>query len=77
MNEIQFLVQGGAVGIAIALVVLIGKIWMDSSRHSSRVTDVVEKNATAMEALKGAIEQNTQITKETKDLIIKMNGRRQ
>lgn len=69
------LVQGGAVGISIALIALISKIWMDSSKHSEKITDVVEKNATAMESLRGAIKENTQITKETKDLMVKLNGR--
>lgn len=73
--EVETLVQGGAVGISIALIALISKIWMDSSRHSEKITDVVEKNATAMESLKGAIKENTGITRETKDLIIKMNGK--
>lgn len=71
----ETLVQGGAVGISIALIALISKIWMDSSRHSVKITDVVERNATAMESLKGAIKENTQITKETKDLMVKLNGR--
>lgn len=70
------LVQGGAVGISVALIALISKIWMDSSRHSEKITDVVEKNATAMESLKGAIKENTEITKETKEMIIKINGQR-
>lgn len=71
----ETLVQGGAVGISVALIALISKIWMDSSRHSDKITDVVERNATAMESLKGAIKENTQITKETKDLMVKLNGR--
>ena len=71
----ETLVQGGAVGISIALIALISKIWMDSSKHSEKITDVVERNATAMESLKGAIKENTEITKETKDLMVKLNGR--
>lgn len=73
---VETLVQGGGVGIAIALIILIGKIWADSSNYSERVTDVVEKNATAIQSLKGAIDENTKITKETKDLMITMNGTR-
>lgn len=73
---VETLVQGGAVGISVALIILIGKIWADSSKHTERVTDVVEKNATAIQSLKGSIEENTKITRETKDLMVKLNGLR-
>ncbi len=71
---VETLVQGGAVGIAISLVILIGKIWSDSTKHAIKMTDVVEKNASAMTFLSGAIKENTAITKETKDLMVKINN---
>ena len=70
---VETLVQGGAVGIAISLVILIGKIWSDSTKHAMKMTDVVEKNATAIVSLKESIKENTNVTRETKDLINNMN----
>lgn len=71
---VETLVQGGGVGIAIALIILIGKIWADSSKHTERVTDVVEKNATVIQSLKSSIEENTKVTRETKELMVTING---
>ncbi|QQG43382.1 MAG: hypothetical protein HYW45_04295 [Candidatus Daviesbacteria bacterium] len=70
---VETLVQGGAVGISISLVILIGKIWSDSTKHAMKMTDVVEKNATAIVSLKESIKENTNVTRETKDLINNMN----
>ena len=72
---VETLVQGGAVGISISLVILIGKIWSDSTKHALKMTDVVEKNATAIVSLKESIRENTQVTRETKEMINNMNGR--
>lgn len=72
---IETLIQGGAVGISISLIALVSKIWLDTTKHTNRVIDVVEKNATAIASLKGAIRENTQITRETKEMINHINGR--
>lgn len=72
---VETIIQGGAVGISVALIGLVWKVWSSSDKHVMRMTDVVEKNASAMESLKGAIKENTGVTRETKDLMVKINGR--
>lgn len=73
---VETIIQGGAVGISVALIGLVWKVWSSSDKHVERMTDVVEKNASAMESLRGAIKENTEITKETKEMIIKINGKK-
>lgn len=69
MNEIQFLIQGGAVGIAIALIFLVWKISQECSRNARSIMGVVEQNAKALQGLTDSIHENTKVTEQTRDML--------
>ncbi len=76
MNEVQFLIQGGAVGIAIALILLVWKISQECSRNARSIMSVVEQNAKALQGLTDSIDENTKVTEQTRDMlksVTKMN----
>lgn len=60
--------ETGMGAIILALIGLITKIWMDSSQHTRRITDVVEKNAIAMTSLNQSIKANTRVTEKSADV---------
>lgn len=66
-SSIQHLVQAGAVGISIALIFLIYKIYERCSQSTDNIIDVVRKNAEAMTHLKDSIDVNTDATKNMSD----------
>ena len=53
----ELIIQGGAVGIAAGLIVLLGKVWERHSKVTERVTEAVEKNAIAMTGLMRSIDE--------------------
>lgn len=61
-------VVGGLITIITALIGLITKIWTDSSNHTKRITDVVEKNAIAMTNLNLSIRANTKVTEKSTEV---------
>lgn len=61
-------VVGGLITIITALIGLITKIWADSSNHTKRITDVVEKNAIAMTNLNLSIRANTKVTEKSTEV---------
>lgn len=71
---VQYLVQGGAVGIAFVLIWLIYKIIQLCSKNADRVTEVVERNAIAITLLIDSVKENTRITKEMSGMISRFNG---
>ena len=76
MNEVQFLIQGGAVGIAIALIFLVWKISQECSKNARSIMSVVEQNAKALQGLTDSIDENTKVTEQTRDMlksVTKMN----
>ena len=76
MNEIEFLIQGGAVGIAIALIFLVWKISQECSKNARSIMSVVEQNAKALQGLTDSIDENTKVTEQTRDMlksVTKMN----
>lgn len=66
-TTLQHLVQAGAVGISIALILLIYKIYERCSKSTDSIIDVVMKNAEAMTQLKDSIDVNTDATKNMSD----------
>lgn len=63
----ELIIQGGAVGIAAGLIVLLGKVWDRHSRVTERVTEAVEKNATAMTGLMRSIDELTEAQRERRE----------
>jgi hypothetical protein len=63
-SSFAILVQGGAVGIAIALIFLLWKISERCSDNAKKVLEVVEKNAQCLTQLKDNVAANTEMTKE-------------
>lgn len=68
LNEYFMGAETGMGAIILALIGLITKIWMDSSQHTRRITDVVEKNAIAMTNLNQSIKANTRVTEKSADV---------
>lgn len=60
--------ETGMGAIILALIGLITKIWADSSNHTKRITDVVEKNAIAMTNLNLSIRANTKVTEKSTEV---------
>lgn len=53
-------------GIVLALIGLITKIWLDSSKNTRKIIEVAEKNAVVNTKLNNSVVANTNMTKETK-----------
>lgn len=49
-------------GITLALITLMTKVWLDSTRQTERIIDVVKQNAVAMTSLENAVKVNTEVT---------------
>ena len=60
--SLQHIVQAGAVGISVALIFLIWKIYEKCSSTTDKVVEVVSKNAEAMTFLKDSIDKNSSAT---------------
>ena len=58
--------------IIIALIGLLTKVWLDSSKNTERVSDVIEKNAVALTELKAAVQTNTTATDKNTDHLTKL-----
>ena len=71
--EIQHLIQGGAVGISVALIFLIWKIYDKCSSNTEKVIEVVAKNAEAMTQLTDSIDKNTEMTVQMSSSLNEMN----
>jgi len=69
MNEVY-----GIGAIALALIALVGKIWGDFAKISSRMADVLEQNGVAASRLSLSIEANTRMTEETKEAAAEHNA---
>ena len=72
----ESLVRYDIIGIAIALIIIIGslittiwKMWSDHSRLTGRVVDVVEQNGKKSEELSGSIKANTKATERLESMI--------
>jgi hypothetical protein len=61
-TSLQHLIQAGAVGISIALIYLIYKIFTACSKSSEKILEVVERNATVITKLTDSIDVNTEAT---------------
>ena len=59
----------GIGAIAVALIGLLTKVWLDSSKNVVKIIDVVEKNANAMTRLTDAVKDNTAVNKDTRKII--------
>jgi len=55
----------GIGAIAIALIGLVFKIWIDSTKRTDKVLDVMEKVAISQERLATNIQANTEATKQS------------
>lgn len=62
--NIEKLTETGAVGISIALIYLIYKIYERCSKNSEKIIEVVQKNAEVIGKLTGSIDANTTVTKK-------------
>lgn len=71
--EIQHLIQGGAVGISVALIFLIWKIYDKCASNTEKVIEVVAKNAEAMTQLTDSIDKNTEMTVQMSSSLNEMN----
>lgn len=60
--------DAGFAAIIISLITLVGKIWFDSSKHTTKIIDVVEKNAIAMTNLNNSIRANTRVVEKSADV---------
>lgn len=60
---IKPLVEGGAVGVSIALVFLIYKISEQCSKNSAKTIEVIQKNTECLTHLRDSIDVNTEATK--------------
>lgn len=76
------LVQTGAVGIAIALILLIGKVWLDSNKWVERFLEAFEKNtevnAKVIETIDKTnrkTDENTKILAEHRKFLENLNGK--
>lgn len=49
-------------GITLALITLMTKVWLDSTRQTEWIIDVVKQNAIAMTSLENAVKVNTEVT---------------
>lgn len=58
--------------IIIALIGLLTKIWMDSSRNTDRMTEAIKENAIALTELRDAVRNNTTATDKSTDHITKL-----
>jgi len=72
--SLQHIVQAGAVGISIALIFLIWKIYEKCASTTDKVVEVVGKNAEAMTQLKDSIDKNSNATDRMSGSLVDMNA---
>lgn len=60
--------ETGQGAIILSLIALITKIWMDSSRQTRTIIQVVEENSKSITKLNESLTQNTMITKEAGEM---------
>jgi len=70
---IDILIQGGAVGISVALILLVYKITQACAKSQDKIVSVVEKNASVMQELSDNIKTNTSATFKMSESVQNMN----
>lgn len=80
VDMISILVQGGAVGISVALIVLVYAMQKKQNGMLEQLIEVITQNAVALQALRQCIDASVESNKELKGLIlgdlIKLSRRR-